>query len=445
MKRIIHIGLLCLAWPMVAAIGMAAENSSVESAGQTRSAYTLSEWVAVLEKDNPEIASARAAEDSARAAAWIRGSLNPPSAGVEYKQAPLASFPNPANDAREVDYFLQQDIMFPGKLIAMGGAESHRADSLKWEADLKLRQLTRDLKAMYFELYEVERKREYNQRNRELVQQVQSVTERQYGLGRGSQSDIFRVQTEYSTLQSQNLILEQAQKIALAEFNVLVNRAPDSPVQVLPPALPKQAPRYALAGLTALAEKNHPELKAAQADVEMKQAEHAASIWAFFPDFMVKGMYMDMRGGADNAWALMGAMTIPFAPWALPQTVAAVSQTSAQVRQSRADYQTRSNMLHVQLQRISAQLEVSYKILVLNRDTILRQAEQTWQTTLSAYQTNQRDFLSLLDAYRTLWMARENYVMAEKNYWTSLADLELAVGCSLETIEAEFNKKEVKP
>ncbi len=418
-----------------------------EAGNNSPASYGLAYWVEVLQKENTEITAARAAEEAARARAWVRGSLNPPSVGVEYKQAPLATFPNPTHEAMEVDYFIQQDIMFPGKLLSMGGAEGHGADKLKWEVELKIREMIRELKATYYELYELARKRTFNQRNRELVQQLQGIVERQYGLGRGSLSDVYRVQTEYSTLVSQAMILEQAQKATLAEFNALLNRPVDVPIRIIPPALPTEAPAYRLADLAARAEKNQPELKAAQAEVEMQSSEHAASLWAFFPDVMVKGMYMDMRGGGENAWALMGAVTLPFAPWALPQTVATVSQSAAQLRQSRAEYQSVHNRLKVQLVRSLAEVEVSYQVLVLNRDTILRQAEQTWQTTLSAYQTNQQDFLRLLDAYRTLWMARENLVMAEKTYWTRLADLEKIVGSDLLSTESEIRltQEEVKP
>ncbi len=62
------------------------------------------------------------------------------------------------------------------------------------------------------------------------------------------------------------------------------------------------------------------------------------------------------------------------------------------------------------------------------------QAEQTLQTTLAAYQTNQTEFLMLLDAYRMLLMARLDYHMAVMKLMTARADLELAVGTDLDNL-----------
>jgi outer membrane protein TolC len=63
---------------------------------------------------------------------------------------------------------------------------------------------------------------------------------------------------------------------------------------------------------------------------------------------------------------------------------------------------------------------------------VLPQAEQSLQATIAAYQTQQTDFLSLLDGYRMLQTFKLEYYEALAKYEMSLAELERAVGKKLE-------------
>ena len=75
----------------------------------------LDSLVQEARRNNPEI---QAAGYQSRAA-WSRvrqtTAWEPPQIGVEFYQAPVASFPNPVKDQMEYDYFIEQMIPFPGK------------------------------------------------------------------------------------------------------------------------------------------------------------------------------------------------------------------------------------------------------------------------------------------------------------------------------------------
>jgi outer membrane protein, heavy metal efflux system len=426
-----------------AAGAWAADLAAAAGQSPTAQAETLGPLTDELLRNSPDLSAAMAMVRAARAAAGVQGGLAAPQVGVDYFQTPASSFPNPLLNNQETDYFAQQDIMFPGQLIALGTAESRRADRLEQDAKSRELRLIRDLKSAYYELYEIDRKLEINQRNQELVRQLQDIARKQYELGLGNQSDVLRAQTEYSSLQNTALNLAQTRAATAAEFNVLLNRPADSTVGGIPePATP--AVVWTLAQLTSLAEQHQPALKSAYAGVEVARAESGAAFWGYFPDFMVRGMYKDMRGAGENFWSLMVGATLPFAPWSLPKTISGVDQAAAGEDRAVAEARQTRNRVQAQLQQSLARVRANQDSLRLTRDTLIPQSEQTLQSTLAAYQTGKRDFMALLDAYRMVWMARENSAMAVRNLLTSLADLEQAVGLSTAEIQAELQPQEGK-
>jgi outer membrane protein, heavy metal efflux system len=402
-------------------------------------AERLADLVSELMKVNPELQSAQAAARAAWSQAGVEGGLEAPQVGVDYFQTPVSAFPDPLKNNLETDYFAQQEVMFPGRLIALGTAENRRAAMLEQSARQQAQRLVRNLKSAYYELYEIDRKLYINRQNLELMQRLQEIARKQYELGLGNQSDVLRAQTEVTALQSTHLILAQSRQSRLADFDALLNRPPDAPLGVIPDPVWSEK-TWTWAQLRPLAEKNQPELQAAWWGVERARAEHGAAFWGFFPDLMAKGMYKDMRGVGDNFWSLMVGITLPIAPWSVPKTIARYQQTGAGVDQAGADLRQTQNLVQAQLQQSLARVTANQALAALTEKTLLVQAEQTLQSTLSAYQNGKRDFMTLLDAYRTLWMARENQVMAVKNLMTSLADLEQAVGLSNEEIQAALSR-----
>ena len=73
--------------------------------------------------------------------------------------------------------------------------------------------------------------------------------------------------------------------------------------------------------------------------------------------------------------------------------------------------------------------------LALFRETLIPQAETSFESTLSAYNTGTASFLELLDAERTLFTLRLDEAATSARYLQTLAALERALGvASLEDL-----------
>jgi outer membrane protein, heavy metal efflux system len=81
---------------------------------------------------------------------------------------------------------------------------------------------------------------------------------------------------------------------------------------------------------------------------------------------------------------------------------------------------------------MSTKAEAAMRSISIYRDGLLPQAEHSFQTAVAAYQTGGVNFMTLLDAQRTIRDVRMGYYKALVEYEQSRADLERAVGKDLE-------------
>ena len=89
-----------------------------------------------------------------------------------------------------------QEIPFPGKLSTMGHAAEKAAEREQENArEIRLRVLA-GLRTTYYDYYLAYRSSEILTRTRDLMKDVQQITETRYGTGQGTQQDVLRAQLE---------------------------------------------------------------------------------------------------------------------------------------------------------------------------------------------------------------------------------------------------------
>lgn len=375
---------------------------------------------------NPSLQASRLKVEANKAAVGTIG-IAPPQAAVEFFQAPATSFPNPLKDQMEIDYSLQQEIPFPGKIGKMRLTEKSRAQMAEADAQTTRQELIRLVKVAFNELYLIDRQIDINSQNQNLMRSFEEIALKQYELGMGRQTDILRAQTEISRLMSDSIRLAQSRQSTIAMLNTYRNMAVETPISTIPEITLEKIVLPSLDSLISIANENRPELKSMQFNIEMQSAELASAKKEFYPDFMVRGTYKQMSNQTDD-WALMLGLNIPVAPWIYGRYSAAVSRSNALINQSQAEFKNMKNMIASQVKDALAKVTSSQAQIDLLKTTTIPQAQQTVQSAIAGYQTGKLDFLSLLDAQRMLLMSQLDYQMAILNFITSQTDLERTIG-----------------
>jgi outer membrane protein TolC len=383
-------------------------------------------------QSNPTLKSADAKVQASAASAKAQKNLDPPTVAVEFYQAPVASFPDPFKNQMEYDYSIQQMIPFPGKLGAMAKAENKRTDMLKADRKTEEQDLVRNVKSLYFDLYLKNRQIEINSETRTLVRGFVDIARKQYEVGMGKQSDILRAQTELSTLGNDSIVLVQERKSMEGMLNAFCNRPVTIEIGYIPEIDPN-LPTLELDKLMALAKKNRPEIKSMETGIEMQQAERTAAKKEYLPDFMIRGMYKQMMQSNDD-WSLMIGATVPIAPWSHGKISSGTARADANIRMAQSERENMINMISSEVNDALLKVESAKARLMLSRESVIPQAEQTLESALSAYRTGKQEFLMLIDIQRMLVMAKLDYHMAVMTLLDSQSRLERAIGLSIDEI-----------
>jgi outer membrane protein TolC len=303
---------------------------------------------------------------------------------------------------------------------------------LKADRKTEEQDLVRNVKSLYFDLYLKNRQIEINSETRTLVRGFVDIARKQYEVGMGKQSDILRAQTELSTLGNDSIVLVQERKSMEGMLNAFCNRPVTIEIGYIPEIDPN-LPTLELDKLMALAKKNRPEIKSMETGIEMQQAERTAAKKEYLPDFMIRGMYKQMMQSNDD-WSLMIGATVPIAPWSHGKISSGTARADANIRMAQSERENMINMISSEVNDALLKVESAKARLMLSRESVIPQAEQTLESALSAYRTGKQEFLMLIDIQRMLVMAKLDYHMAVMTLLDSQSRLERAIGLSIDEI-----------
>jgi len=387
-------------------------------------------------ENNPQLRAARHQTAAARTRVDQVTSWDAPQFSVEFFQTPVQSFPNPLKNQMEMDYFIQQMFPFPGKLSDMGKAAENNANMMDQGYNALERKVLRELKSSYFELYLVQRKIQINAENQDLMRRFVDIALKQYEVGMGKQPDILRAQTELSTLINDGLNLQKERAVIESMINTILSRPANAPLGFVP-EIEKDIPRWTFEQIRPLALESRPELKAMNFNIEMNKSELSLSKKEYFPDLMLRFMYKDMAMTKNDFWSAMLGISIPLTPWSSGKYTSKTDENALNVRKAEEDLTAMKNMTLFEVQDALVKVQTNQNLVLLYKNTVIPQAEQTLQSTVAAYQTGKTEFLMLIDAYRMLLMAKLDYYMSVMSHMASQAQLEQAVGMDISEISAQ--------
>lgn len=395
--------------------------------------------VAEALRNNPALKAMRLDAAMFREESRGAAALMPPRVGVEFTQAPLASFPDPLKDQAGIDWFAEQAFPFPGKRAARRRPAERRAEAGEAKAKAMETLLAREVAEAYLDLYSLDARRRINLDNQALVRRFIEVARKQYEVGMGGQADVLRAHSELAALSLSAVELEEEREAALGRMNALLDR-PSGRAFTPPERILPVAARLSFDKVLALARSRHPDLAAAEAEIRAREAEAAAARRAAWPDLMVRGMYQDMReppthgAEAEDGWGVMLGIDLPFAFWSAPEYRAGYRTADVRAEQARLERRDRENRLAAEVGAALARIRAASEGLETARAALVPHAEQALRSVQAAYHAGKSSFMDLMDAYRMSIEARERELTAVVKVARSRADLEAATGMEFDAL-----------
>jgi cobalt-zinc-cadmium efflux system outer membrane protein len=295
-------------------------------------------------------------------------------------------------------------------------------------------------RASYFRLANAYAQLELNRKNLVSLRQIAEVSRSRYETGKANAAEPLAGEVEASKLlESEQDILRNI-SAGQSQLNVLMNRDAFAPLGQ------PQETRIASLGVSmdkerALMSASRPEIKIAQAKIDMEKSRVDLSRRNWIPDPAIKVEAQRYNDSAQAASELDAGVSFTV-PWANPGKYSAAIREAKENFAAAQDGFDQVNAESLGLLRDALQKVHTAKHHVeLFRDKLVPQARQAFEANQFAYETGKASFLEWITAQRNL---RDIEAMGQQHnadYYLALAELEAVVGTDLNLFPSVEPKK----
>jgi outer membrane protein TolC len=395
--------------------------------GQDGPALSLRAAIEETLSNNPELLALRKQVDTARFKPAQERFLTPPMLEAQIWQWPINTL-NPANTNMYM-FMVTQELPGRGKRGLRATAAEKEIALANVDVEIRARQILDGVKQQYASLFVARKAIEIHLASADLLRQFADISQVKYSTGRISQQDVLKSVVELSKLHDDLIAFHAEADTARLHLNVLMNRAPESPIGPLADSA-EQILLAPVADLQRIALDEQPELRMARVHIEQAEARLKVARSEYKPDFSITGGYMVMPNMTD-AWMGRIGVTWPKAPWARGRLDARVAEANAAIDAEKARQRAMESAVRLAVSDAYVRVKAAEQRAALLRTTILPQSHQTLDVSRAAYQTDRVDFLALIENQRTLLDAELAYFRALSDRAQALADLERALGTEL--------------
>ena len=244
-------------------------------------------------------------------------------------------------------------------------------------------------------------------------------------------------QVELSKLANVIITLEEQRETIIARLNTLLNVSVDLPLGV-PMPIKEERVISTLAELYELAVQKRQEIQKQKLVISKMGLVVEMAKRMTYPDPTLGASYFENRSMADLKHTEKMPMTFMTQRTLNPTNTAWFGHRDSYIREMDVKIEAMAhkikdleNSLHFVVKKHHFGMETANRSIRLYRQTLLPQAQQALDAANTAYQAAQIDFLSFLDAQRTLLSLRTQEQRALRDYHQHLAQLEQAIGIIL--------------
>lgn len=401
--------------------------SAVSESVGVGSEITLQELIGTALRRNPAIKSAAERFQAQRARAPQARSLPDPmvSGGWMGNITPFSVQQGDPSSYRGIT--VSQAFPSVGKLGLRGKIADRQAEAGRWEYEQAQRQVVSEVKAAYYAYFYDTKAIQITEKNKDLLNKLESIAEARYRVGKGIQQDVLRAQIEVSRIDQKLIVLRQEEHTARVRLNTLLDEDPESPLPS--PAEVKPAIfQHSLDELYSLAHANDPGLERDRRMIEGGQDSVKLAQKAYQPDFDVAYSY-EQRPDMQDMHGIMVGINIPV--FFRSKQREGVIEASHDLNAARREFDSRMTEVNFQIKQQYLAANASRDLMNLYSKAIVPQSSLALESSMSAYEVGKVDFLSMLDNFIYVLDYEVNYYQELSNFETALARLEPLVNTDL--------------
>lgn len=382
-------------------------------------AITLEDLLSVAEARSPALAAARSEVGVAAGKRW-QASLYPnPTVFTEVEDI---SWREGLDDAKTTVGIAQPIILGDRRVAAMKAASAEEAARMA-DVDARRRALFGAVAASHARLVAIREQRRMYTELRELASRTLGAAETRFEAKAAPETDVIKPRVERYRIDAALAKLDREASSEATQLGLLIGGVSVDPAR-LEGSLPMSPPALDIERLNAAVRETHPQLLAADREIEAAAARLEQVKAEKVPDLDVS-VAAGYRGESDDGIVQVGAgMKIPL--WDDREGDALAARFDLmKVRQRRL---ASENELLGALAAAVGEYEASMAQLDVLRDSIVPDAQRAFDQTGEGYRAGRSTFLDLLDAQRTLTEARATLVSLASDVTAARAKVIQIVG-----------------
>jgi len=424
----LFVGTLALAGAQEPASPQRRTSESPGMAEHAGMATPLRELMQEAEQKNPQIAASFHAWQASRNVPNQVSALPETHLSVQQfsvgSPRPFAGYSN--SDFAYIGFGASQDIPYPGKRQLRANVAEHEADSMEAQTDSARRTVVGNLKIVYFHLAYIQQTLGVLQRRDELLNQLQEAAEARYRVGQGNQQDVLKAQLQHTKILQEIAHHHQEEGLREAQIKQLLGR-PQESADIVAEAFPLRALPHAAAELLQRAREQNPDVHSKQASVQQRDTQVELAQKNFRPDFNVQYTYEHTGSQARDYYMATFAIRLPNRG----RHKAELAEAQDNQERARQELEAESQRVLSEVQQQYVRARTSEERLKIYSDGLVPQSEATFQSALSAYQSNRQDFESLLSGFLDVLNLDLEYRSELVEHESALAELERLTGVDM--------------
>src|SRR6266704_2854540 len=389
---------------------------------------SLHDLLQEAEQKNPQIAASFHAWQASRYVPKEASALPETQLSVQQfsfgSPRPFAGYSN--SDFAYIGFGASQDIPYPGKRQLRAHVAEHEADSMEAQTDSTRRTVVGNLKLVYFRLAYIQQTLGVLQRSDSLLTQVQEASEARYRVGQGNQQDVLKAQLQHTKILQEIAHHHQEEGLLEAQIKQVLGRSQES-ADIVAESLTVRSLPYNAAELLQKAREQNPDVHSKQASIRQQDTQVELAHKEFRPDFNVGYTYEHTASQFKDYYMASFSVRLPNRG----RQRAALAEAEQNQERARQELDTESQRVLSEVQQQYVRATTSEERLKIYSDGLVPQSEATFQSALSAYQSNRQDFESLLSGFLDVLNLDLEYRNELVEHESALAELERLTGVGL--------------
>lgn len=341
------------------------------------------------------------------------------------------------------EYMIQQTIPFPTKLFLKGTIASKEADMAYEKYKEEERDVIWHIEQPYYQLYLAKKTLEALEENQKLLEQLAGAVKARYESGQSAQDDLLKVQIELSRNSIEVFNWRENVHIQQAHFSHLLDEPLETQYVIVNDDA-RSVLSYSRPELDRLAITKRPELKALEIGIQRAKDSRTLAYTEWLPDITLKYEGRQFKG-EDSIRENDTFIGVTLPVWSLFKGIGGAWKSSEdELKAAEAMYVEMKNEVLLTLHQAYSKVKAARNALNIYENSILPQAKLQVEVALASYEAGKVDFMSVIDAERTLRSMQIEYHKAVAEYEMGLSDLRLAVGDDLAPVSREGNSNEIQ-